>query len=114
EAISELRGEGGTNHMAALRMALHFRPDVIYLLTDGEAKDDPTPADIEELTKFNRGRTVINVIQFAQVKRPSSSLEILARLNRGQHIFIDVTKIGKLARSITGKKIEPDAATPAE
>jgi hypothetical protein len=112
EAISELHGEGGTNHMAALRLALNYHPDVLYLLTDGEAKDDPTPADIEELTKFNHGRTAINVIQFAQVKRPSSSLEILARLNRGQHLFIDVTKVGKLARSINGKKFEPEATTP--
>jgi hypothetical protein len=108
EAISELRGEGGTNHLAALQMALRLRPDVIYLMTDGEPKDDLTPAEIEELTKTNRGRAVINVIQFAQVQRPSGTLQILAKENRGKHIFIDITKIGKLARNIKGQRIEPE------
>jgi hypothetical protein len=112
EAISELVGAGGTNHLAALQMALRFHPDVLYLMTDGEAKDDLPMSEIEELTKLNRGRTIINVIQFAQVKRPSSSLEILARENRGQHIFIDITKVGKLARNVNGQKTAPNDPQP--
>src|SRR5262249_40091045 len=51
EAISELHGEGGTNHLAALQMALRLHPDVIYLMTDGEPNDDLTPAQLEELPR---------------------------------------------------------------
>ncbi len=30
-----------------LEIAIRMKPDVIFLLTDGEEKDDPTPEDIK-------------------------------------------------------------------
>ena len=32
---------GGTHHLPPLAHAIKLRPEVIYLLTDGEPKDDP-------------------------------------------------------------------------
>ena len=107
EAISELVGAGGTNHLAALQMALCFHPDVLYLMTDGEAKDDPPMADIQELTKLNRGRTVINVIQFAQVKRPSSSLEILRARTVGNIFSSTLPKSANWPETSTTKRSSP-------
>jgi hypothetical protein len=98
ESISELRGEGGTNHFNALMMALRLQGDVIYLMTDGEAKDDLLPGELDRIRELNNYRAKINVIQFAKEPRPMSTMVRLAQENGGKHVFIDVTKIGKLAR----------------
>ena len=38
--INGIQPEGATDHYLALSLALKMRPDVIFLLTDGDAKDD--------------------------------------------------------------------------
>src|SRR5262249_257328 len=104
ESISELMGQGGTNHLAALEMAFRLKPDVIFLLTDGEAKDDISEHDFRRLSALNKGGAVINVIQFAMQARPYNTMERLATENRGQHVFINVTKAGELARKLPSKQ----------
>src|SRR5690606_24028657 len=52
--IYQLKAERNTNHMLGLYMALELKPDVIYLLTDGEAKDDPTSGDLRRLQREAR------------------------------------------------------------
>jgi hypothetical protein len=88
--IDGIEATGGTDHMAALTDALRFRPDIIFLLTDGEQKDDPTPDDLKRIDRINGGGTIINVIQFADRPRTTSSLIELAHQNRGQHVFVDI------------------------
>ena len=71
--------DGGTNHMSALIAALRLRPDVIFLLTDGEAKDDLSAERTKAHRPHQRRQSAkINVIQFAPEPRPSSSLVELA------------------------------------
>ncbi|HTQ37758.1 MAG TPA: VWA domain-containing protein [Pirellulales bacterium] len=93
--ISSVEAGGGTDHMAALSLALQQRPDVIFLLTDGEEKDDLTADDLKRIDRLNGGGTMINVIQFAAVPRPTSSLIQLAHENRGQHVFVDIKHYGE-------------------
>jgi Mg-chelatase subunit ChlD len=92
--ISNIQAGGGTDHMAALTEALRLRPDVIFLLTDGEQKDDPGPDDLKRIDRINGGGTIINVVQFAGTPRPTSSLIQLAHENRGQHVFVDIMHYG--------------------
>jgi Mg-chelatase subunit ChlD len=94
EFVAGVHPDGGTNHMAALTAALRLRPDVIFLLTDGEAKDDLSANELKRIDAINGGSAKINVIQFAPEPRPSSSLVELAHANRGQQVFVDVSKLG--------------------
>jgi Mg-chelatase subunit ChlD len=91
--IAGVHPDGGTNHMAALTAALRLRPDVIFLLTDGEAKDDLSADELKRIDAINGGAAIINVIQFAPEPRPGSSLVELAHQNRGQQAFVDVSKL---------------------
>ncbi len=68
--VSSISADGGTDHVAALSIALRLHPDVIFLLTDGEAEDDPSPEDLKRLERLNSGEASINVIQFAAAPRP--------------------------------------------
>ena len=52
--VYQLVATGNTNHVAALEMALELKPDVIFLLTDGEEKDDPTSGDLRRLQGLAR------------------------------------------------------------
>jgi hypothetical protein len=91
--LYELPAEGGTSHVPALEWAIRKKPDVIYLMTDGEEKDDPTRAELQKLTRMNSGGASIHVIQFTLEPRPDSTLVQLAKLNRGKHRFVDIQKL---------------------
>jgi hypothetical protein len=93
--ISSIQADGNTDHVSALDVALRLRPDVIFLLTDGDENSDPSPDEIRRLERSNGGGTSINVIQFAPKPRPNSTLVQLAKENRGQHLFIDLNKLGE-------------------
>ena len=62
--VASMYGQGKTFHLKPLEIALTMRPDVIFLMTDGEEKDDPTPEQLAQLKRLNDGRTKINVVQF--------------------------------------------------
>lgn len=94
EFVRKQPGEGGTYHLEPLEMALELRPEVIYLMTDGEAKDDPTSAELKQLKKLNRKRTRINVVHFCFQPRPESTLSQLAKDNRGRFISIEISRLG--------------------
>jgi hypothetical protein len=91
--LYEMPAEGGTSHVPALEWAIRKKPDVIYLLTDGEEKDDPTRAELQKLTRMNSGGASIHVIQFTLEPRPDSTLVQLAKLNRGKHRNVDIQKL---------------------
>lgn len=89
---SSLIADGGTDHMAALRLALGLGPDVIFFLTDA---DDPqlTEGELARITRLNHG-SVINTIEFGVgPSRGGNFLVRLAKLNGGQHVYVDVTKL---------------------
>jgi hypothetical protein len=91
--LYNLTAEGDTYHTSALVKALRLKPDVIFLLTDGEEKDDLSAKDLRDLTRQNGGRTAINVIQICREPRPDSTLVELAQKNRGKHTFLDIDQL---------------------
>jgi hypothetical protein len=93
--VDAVTADGGTDHMSALVVALQLKPDVIFLLTDGEQQDDLTAEDLKRIDRLNGGTSQINVIQFSPAPRPDSTLIDLAKQNRGQHVFVDVKKLGE-------------------
>jgi hypothetical protein len=92
--LENLAAYGSTDHERAIVSALQLKPDVLYLLTDG----DPTlsPAQRKRIHEEARGHTRITCIQFGRI-RPNeqatqTAMQALARENRGTYIFIDMTK----------------------
>ena len=92
--VASVYGDGNTQHVKPLEIALRLKPDVIFLLTDGEEKDDPTEAQLARLTKLNDGRTKINVVQFCYTTRTDGMLVRLANENGGRHMFFNITRLG--------------------
>jgi hypothetical protein len=94
EFVYNLVAEKNTNHVAALEMALELRPEVIFLMTDGEEKDDPTSSDLRRLQKLaRRAGTRINVIHFCFEERPNSTLVSLAKRTQGQFKSIHIRSL---------------------
>jgi hypothetical protein len=84
DALTNLNPEGGTNHLRALQLALTFGAEVIYLLTDA---DDLRDEDRREVTRLNRGRSIIHTIELntANRDRADMPLQVLARENGGRY-----------------------------
>ena len=84
--IASIKGDGGTNHLAALKTALAYTPDVIFLLTDAEGGF--SSRDLRDISDWNRG-TVINAIEFGRQQGPGidGSLRQLTRESLGQYIY---------------------------
>ena len=78
-------------------IAVRLRPDVIFLLTDGEQKDDLTGEQLAHLKRLNEAIAQIHVIQFAGSPYANNSLVELARQNRGRHTFVDIRNIAAAA-----------------
>ena len=91
--VEEMPGTGNTYHLEPLQVAINLRPDVIYLMTDGEEKDDPTEYQLAQLKRLNAGRAKIYVIQFCMDAAPRSSLVKLAEDNGGKHVFINISQL---------------------
>ncbi len=89
EAARRLEGlsaSGETNHVRALEQALYLlpAPDLVFLVTDA---DELKEADVQRITRLNRGRAVIHVVELtaALPDGPESLLARLARSNGGSH-----------------------------
>ncbi|MCA8994230.1 MAG: hypothetical protein KDA69_18680 [Planctomycetaceae bacterium] len=101
EQLREIRPEGGTLHFPAVMRALKFRPDVIFLLTDGDPTSALTPSEQEEIRIENGGGTHIHCIEFGKGSvsvngrsaKEGNFLDKLAQKNGGQYVYRDVTDI---------------------
>ena len=93
--MQSIRGEGGTDHVQALRFALNLSPDVIFLLTDAEG--GMTPVELSHLADRNRSGAVINIIHFGAQRGADRSLERLSREHGGKYVFknIDSLKVDR-------------------
>jgi hypothetical protein len=82
--LKELFAEGGTEHRAAIAMALRSQPDAIFLLTDGA---ELKPEQIRSLTALNGGRSTIHAVELrtSAQARADVPLQSLARQNRGAY-----------------------------
>lgn len=79
------REPGGlTNPIMSLRLALELKPDVVFLLTDGEVDD---PEQVRKIIKDNNVRTTIHTIAFEN-EDGANTLERIAKENRGSFRFV--------------------------
>ncbi|MCA9080328.1 MAG: VWA domain-containing protein [Planctomycetaceae bacterium] len=95
--------DGGTGHFLALKKALEFKADVIFLLTDGAAESALSAREMDEIRRRNGGGTRIHCIEFGKGTRsPNGSsaasgnyLDQLARDNGGTYVYKDVNSLGR-------------------
>lgn len=82
--IDNIKLGGGTDPKLALDRAFELRPQLIYLLTDGQF--DPSVVDhIRALNK--RGKTTVNTICFGN-RQGEDILKSIASQNSGQYQFV--------------------------
>ena len=94
--IRGVTADGGTAHMPAIRKALSYRPEHIFLLTDADQPMLSKP-NLEEIKRINKGRTQIHSIEFGEggFLGIENHLGRLSRQNGGTYRYRDVTKFGK-------------------
>jgi len=86
---------GSTNHTAALTTALKLKPEVIFLLTDG---DDPgmDPGQLRIVRELARGRTSIHTIHFGRGSEPAANDHFMRKLaadNGGGYVYVNADKL---------------------
>jgi hypothetical protein len=92
--LATLPAFGSTDHERAIVSALQLKPDVMYLLTDG----DPVlnASQRKRIREESGGRTTICCIQFGRIRPDDeatrTALQALARENRGSYVFVDMNK----------------------
>ncbi|MEI8070226.1 MAG: hypothetical protein WCI09_01425 [Planctomycetota bacterium] len=88
--VEAVRADGATIHADAIAAALRLSPDAIFLLTDADAGDDLSEAELERLTR-SLGATKCMVVQFgAENQEQSPRLALLAKNSGGRYRVLDV------------------------
>ncbi|WP_428305244.1 VWA domain-containing protein [Lacipirellula sp.] len=113
EFINNMAAEMGTNHLSGLEQAIKTKPQVIFVLTDAEEKDDPSFEVIRALAlQCKRAKIKINIVHFCSQARSDSTLRQLARLTKGQHRFITLRELA-IAKLKSKYRSNPRAAREA-
>lgn len=92
--VESIDASGGTAHLDSLQMALRMAPDVIYFLTDA-AEPPLSDKELAQVRRWNTSAAAIHTIEFGVGPSPAkgSFLAKLAKENRGQHAYFDVTEL---------------------
>jgi|GEM_PF-503927 len=87
--VEAVRADGATIHADAIAAALRLAPDAIFLLTDADAGDDLSEAELERLTR-SLGSTKCMVVQFGgENQEQSPRLALLAKNSGGRYRVLD-------------------------
>jgi hypothetical protein len=91
--IRSVQPDAGTRHLDALLLALGFKPNVIFFLTDA-GLPDLDAKDLDTIRRKNNGQTRIHTIEFGKGPRlvTGNFLIKLARENAGTATYRDVTE----------------------
>lgn len=94
---------GSSSPVAAVRRALAYRPDLVYLLSDNVTGTGPHELNqkelIQQIQKANTAHTKINTIQFLypdplQRIGLTPTLKLISQTTGGQYKFIDGHELG--------------------
>ncbi|MEI8372509.1 MAG: VWA domain-containing protein [Planctomycetota bacterium] len=92
--LSTIAADGGTDHEAALSLAIRLRPDVIFIMTDG----DKPQLGAQQLARIDRiGPGIIfHAIQFGEGPQRGGRgwMGKLAQQSGGEYRYVDTTKLG--------------------
>lgn len=87
--VDSIKADGGTDHAEAIRAAIRLGPDLIFMVTDGDAVDDLAAGEIERLERLLGGAQLV-LIQFSDGGREASPrLASLARRSGGAAKAVD-------------------------
>jgi len=91
EFFGNLLAVGGTDHAQAVLSGLRFKPDVLFLLTDG-GYPDVNAGQLSQIRKRAGGRTTIHTIQFGLGQLPAdpSFMQRLAKQNGGHFHYVNL------------------------
>jgi hypothetical protein len=91
QRIENLRAEGATDHLRALKEAIHLKPDVIFVVTDA---DGLTLEAVNVATRINLGKATIHCIEVATGSddRGSTVFRHLAEANAGVYRLVNVSR----------------------
>ena len=87
--VAAVRATGGTRHAEALAAAFRLDPDAVFLLTDADAKDDLTAAEVERLARLGAGTRCL-IGQFGDDATRSPGLADLAARCGGTYRTVTV------------------------
>ena len=91
-----IQPDAGTDRFSAVMLALSFKPDVVFLLTDA---DDPaiSPQELWDIRHGSKNHSAIHVVEFGigGDLSPDSFLKKLANQNHGTHYYRDLTKLAR-------------------
>jgi len=87
--IDDMRAEGGTDHLRALKEAIHLKPDAIFVVTDA---DGLTQEAVDAATRINVGKAAIHCIELANGSDDGGSpaFRRLAQANGGTYRLVDL------------------------
>jgi hypothetical protein len=90
--LEDVRAEGSTDHLAALRRALAFGPEIIFFVTDA---DDLTLEQVRNVMLFNRRGAAIHAVELNNKgeAREDTPLQMMARLSGGSHRVVPLKKL---------------------
>ena len=91
--LGTIAADGGTDHTAALSLAIRMRPDVIFLLTDGD-KPFVSARELARIDRIGPG-IVIHTIQFGDGPQRGGRgwMGKLAQQTAGEYRYVDTTKL---------------------
>jgi hypothetical protein len=97
EQIRVIRPSGGTRHFPALMEALRLEPEVIFLLTDGDAHSALSRKETEDLKRRNRNNARIHCIEFGMGRQRDAGnfLKKLASEHGGQYTYRDIRSFSR-------------------
>ena len=101
--VNEIRPEGGTLHFPAIMRAVQLKPDVIFLLTDGDPQSALTARELEEIRTKNNGRAHIHSIEFGngpvspngKNAAAGNYLDKMSQQNGGRFIYRNVQELNR-------------------
>lgn len=95
--VLNVPGNGTTNHVAALETGIDLKPDVIFLITDGEEQDDPSANRIRRMIRTCQQQgTQVHIIHFSTEVRHNCTLLPLAEQTGGAHRFMNLSSVAGL------------------
>lgn len=99
----EIVPKGGSNPIKAIKLALQYRPDLIFILSDNITGTDKYEVDqqhlLDEIMKANTTHTKINTIQFIYRDKLEKyglepTLDLISQQNAGRYKFLDSRELG--------------------
>lgn len=94
--IKGIQPEAGTDRFAAVKLAISFKPDVIFLLTDAD-EPEMTTKELFQIRRENKRGMIIHSVEFgvgADLTK-DSFLKKLAKQNNGSHIYRDLVQLSQ-------------------